>query len=214
MKNANKKHRELFLSLLCGFLGGLLLGFHRSFQFCQCRKVTKSGLLHLRHLYLRLLRFSAFLARLSRSLFCTSSPVRARNEDTLSVTTSLNHLERQFVANSTPPRAIKKEKKHHPNPNKKMGSSFYSIGVRTTHSLFIYMVLPFNKVFSPFTSGLVLTWSPRIACINSLGPFHFTRSFFIQAPSILSNKRFLVISTGTSSHFWSSTRLPMPHTTQ
>ena len=46
---------------------------------------------------------AAFLAALAGASL-RSSPVRARTEDTLSVTTSLNHLERQFVANSTPAR--------------------------------------------------------------------------------------------------------------
>ena len=122
-------------SLLGSFLCGLLLGFHRSFQFCQSRKVTESGLLHLRHLYLRLFRFSGFLGCLSRSLFCTSSHVRARTEDTLSVTTSLNHLERQFVANI--PHAIKKRKKTPPQPPTKKWVLPSSSGVHS-YNLFIY----------------------------------------------------------------------------
>ena len=52
------------------------------------------------------------------------------------------------------------------------------------------------------------------ACIIFFGLYKFSLSIFINLsvflykPPILSNKRFLVISTGTSSHFWSSTRIP------
>ena len=130
------KAEDYSSSFLAAFLVAFLAGFSsasiEAFSSARAER-SPSGLLHLRHLYLRLISFSsAFLARLSRSLFCTSSHVRARTENTLSVTvypplpthsptlsirTSLNHLERQFVANI--PRAIKKEKKHHPNHQQK-----------------------------------------------------------------------------------------------
>ena len=85
---------------------------------------------------------------------------KGRTEDTLSVTvypplpthsptrsirTSLNHL--NGSSSPTSPRDIKREKTP-PQPQQKKWVLPSSSGVRTTHSLFIYMVLPFNKEFS------------------------------------------------------------------
>ena len=182
---------------------------------------------------------AAFLAALAGASL-RSSHVRARTEDTLSVTTSLNHLERQFVANI--PRAIKKRKNTHPTTNKKMGSSFLmrSTFVQSIYIWFFRLIrssVPFTTcillvlylyyfllacinfvvmaciIFADFLYKLVLF---SMACINLLPTWPLFTSLdpFLYKPPILSNKRFLVISTGTSSHFWSSTRLPMPHTTQ
>ena len=54
-----------------------------------------------------------------------------------------------------------------------MGSSFYSIGVRTTHSLFIYLVLPFNKEFSTLHELVLYLYS---TCIIFFGLYKFTWS--------------------------------------
>ena len=145
--------------------------------------------------------------------------------------------------------------------------------VGTPHSLFIYLVLPFNKVFSTLHELVLYLYHTCILLVlfylvlftihyslftlhyslSLLSPFHYSlftlhyslsllspfhsawldpclvpknslykfnlsiflsTCLFLYKPPLLSNKRFLVISTGTSSHFWSSTRLPMPHTTQ
>ena len=95
-------------------------------------------------------------------------------------------------------------------------SSLRSRLVLYLYSTCIILLSPFH--FSLFTihylylvlftlHGLIPAWSPRIACINLACLFFINLSIFIQGP-LHSNKRFLVISTGTSSHFWSSTRVP------